>query len=84
MTKLGFTCAMANNCLYVLWEYNKIVLIVLIYVDNMTIAKKEIPGIALFKQNLSKDFEITDLGKLKFILDILVTWDHPNHLIHHN
>jgi len=73
MTKLGFTCAMANNCLYVLWEYNKIVLIVLIYVDNMTIAKKEIPGIALFKQNLSKDFEITDLGKLKFILDILVT-----------
>ena len=73
MTKLGFTCAMANNCLYVLWEYNKIVLIVLIYVDNMTIAEKEIPGIALFKQNLSKDFEITDLGKLKFILDILVT-----------
>ena len=73
MTKLGFTCAMANNCLYVLWEYNKIVLIVLIYVDNMTIAEKEIPGIALFKQNLSKDFEITNLGKLKFILDILVT-----------
>ena len=73
MTKLGFTCAMANNCLYVLWEYNKIVLIVLIYVDNMTIAEKEIPGTALFKQNLSKDFEITDLGKLKFILDILVT-----------
>ena len=84
MTKLGFTCAMANNCLYVLWEYNKIVLIVLIYVDNMTIAEKEIPGIALFKQNLSKDFEITDLGKLKFILDILVTWDHPNDLIYHN
>jgi len=39
----------------------------------MTIAEKEIPGIALFKQNLSKDFEITNLGKLKFILDILVT-----------
>jgi len=73
MTKLGFTCAMANNYLYVLWEHNKIVLIVLIYVDNMAIAEKEIPGIALFKQNLSKDFEITDLGKLKFILDILVT-----------
>jgi len=56
MTKLGFTCAMADNCLYVLWEYGKIVLIVLIYVDDMAVAKKEIPGIVLFKQNLSKDF----------------------------
>ena len=73
MTKLGFTHVMANNCLYVLWEHNKIVLMVLIYVNNIAIAGKGIPGIVLFKQNLSKDFEITDLGKLKFILGILVT-----------
>jgi len=73
MTKLGFTRAMANNCLYVLWEHNKIVLMVLIYVNDMTIAGKEISGTVLVKQNLSKDFEITDLGELKFILGILVT-----------
>ena len=46
---------------------------VLIYVDDMAIARKGIPGVVLFKQNLSKDFEITDLGELKFILGILVT-----------
>jgi len=73
MTKLGFTRAMANDCLYVLWEHNKIVLMVLIYVDDMAIAGKGIPGVVLFKQNLSKDFKITDLGELKFILGILVT-----------
>ena len=73
MTKLGFTCVMADDCLYVLWEHNKIVLMVLIYVDDIAIARKEIPGVVPFKQNLSKDFEITDLDKLKFILGILVT-----------
>ena len=73
MTKLGFTHAMADDCLYVLWEHNKIILMVLIYVDNMAIAGKGIPGVVLFKQNLSKDFEITDLDELKFILGILVT-----------
>jgi len=46
---------------------------VLIYVDDMAIAGKGIPGIVLFKQNLLKDFEIIDLGELKFILGILVT-----------
>jgi len=73
MTKLGFTHAKANDCLYVLWEHSKIVLMVLIYVNDMAVAGKGIPGIVLFKQNLSKDFEITNLGEIKFILGIQVT-----------
>jgi len=81
MTKLGFTCAMADDCLYVLWEHSKIILIVLIYVDDIAIARKGIPGIVLFKQNLSKDFEITDLGEMKFILGIQATRNRSNHLI---
>jgi len=81
MTKLGFTRAIANDCLYVLWEHGKIVLMVLIYVDDMAVAGKGIPGIVLFKQNLSKDFEITDLGELRFILGILVTRDRSKYLI---
>jgi len=40
MTKLGFTHAMADDCLYVLWEYGKIILMVLIYVNDMAIAGK--------------------------------------------
>ena len=84
ITKLGFTHAMANDCLYILWEHGKIILMVLIYVDDMAIAGKEIPEIILFKQNLSKDFEITDLGEMKFILGIQITRDHFNHLLYLN
>ena len=81
MTKLGFTHAMADDCLYVLWEHGKIILMVLIYIDDMAVAGKGIPGIVLFKQNLSKDFEIMDLGKIKFILGIQVTRDQSNYLL---
>ena len=84
MTKLDFTRAMADNCLYILWEHGKIVLMVLIYVDDMAVAGKEIPGIILFKQNLSKNFEITDLGEMKFILGIQITRNHPNYLLYLN
>jgi len=73
MTKLGFTRAMANDCLYILWKHGKIVLMVLIYIDDMAIAGKEIPRIILFKQNLSKNFKIMDLGEMKFILGIQIT-----------
>jgi len=81
MTKLGFTCAMANDCLYVLWEHGKIILMVLIYVNNIAVAGKKISGIVLFKQNLLKDFEIMDLGEMKFILGIQVTQDQSNCLL---
>jgi len=54
---------------------------VLIYVDDIAIAGKRIPRIVLFKQNLLKDFEITDLGKMKFILGIQATQDRSNYLI---
>jgi len=64
---------MANDCLYVLWEHSKIILMVLIYIDDIAVAGKETPGIVLFKQNLSKDFEIMDLGKMKFIFGIQIT-----------
>jgi len=66
MTKLGFTHMMAENCFYVFWKHNKIFLIVLIYVDDIAIAGKEIPGIVLFKQNLSKDFKIINLSQTSF------------------
>jgi len=39
----------------------------------MAVTGKGIPGIVLFKQNLSKDFKIMDLGEMKFILGIQVT-----------
>jgi len=40
--------------------------------------------IVSFKELLGNDFEITDLGKLKFMLGILITQDQHNRLIYLN
>ena len=50
----------------------------------MAVAGPDSYQIISFKNALSKDFEITDLGKLKFILGILITCDHANQLIYLN
>jgi len=78
LSKLGFIHAFADDCLYIKCENGKITLFVLVYVDNMAVAGPDGYQIILFKNALNKDFEITDLGKLKFMLDILVTHDCTN------
>ena len=50
----------------------------------MAVAGPDSYQIISFKNALSKDFEITDLDKLKFILGILITCDHANQLIYLN
>jgi len=84
LSKLGFIYAFADDCLYLKHENGKITLLVLVYVDNIAVAGPDGYWIISFKNTLSKDFEITDLGKLKFILGILVTYDRANRLIYLN
>ena len=84
LSKLGFICTFANDCLYLKHENEKITLLVLVYVNDMAVAGPNGYQIISFKNTLSKDFEITDLGKLKFILSILITCDHTNQLIYLN
>jgi len=50
----------------------------------MAIASPDGIHLVSLKSFLSKDFEITDLGELKHILGILVSRDHPRHLIYLN
>ena len=78
LSKLGFICAFADDCLYIKYENGKITLFVLVYINNMAVAGPNGYWIILFKNALNKDFEITDLSKLKFMLGILVTYDHTN------
>ena len=84
LSKLGFIHAFADDCLYLKHENGKITLLVLVYVDDMAVAGPDGYRIISFKNALSKDFEITDLGELKFILGILVTCDRANRLIYLN
>ena len=64
MKELRFEKANADECLYILREDGKIVLLVLVYVDNTVLASKSTIFIQKFKNNLSKHFDITNLGGL--------------------
>ena len=56
----------------------------LVYIDDMAVSGPNGHYIVLFKELLGNDFEITDLGKLKFMLGILITQDRHNRLIYLN
>jgi len=53
----------------------KIILLVLVYIDDMAMTSSDTFYIMFFKSFLNKDFEITDLGSLSHMLGVLVTRD---------
>ena len=70
---MGFKHILANNCLYIKKENRRITFIVLVYIDNIVIVSLQGMKIIFFKNALNKDFEITNLSKLKCMLGIMVT-----------
>jgi len=54
------------------------------YIDNIAVSGLSNYWILSFKIALGKDIEIIDLSRLKFILGILVTYDHARYLIYLN
>ena len=70
----------ADDYLYI--KQNGNIILVLVYVNDMTVSNLNSYHIISSKTLLDKDFELTDLGKLKYILDILITWSYTNCLIY--
>ena len=63
LSNLGLVRSFADDCLYIKKEKGKIVLLVLVYIDNMAVSGPNGHYIVSFKELLSNDFEITDLGR---------------------
>jgi len=84
LIKFGFTHAFVDDCLYIKRREGRIVLLILVYVDDMAVAGPDGCYIVSFKSFLGNDFKITDLGKLKHMLGVLVTRDHLRYLIYLN
>jgi transposase InsO family protein len=84
LTKNGFTRAQSDDCLYILRENGKIILEVLVYVDDMAVTGPDIGEIIRFKHNLTNDFEITNLGEIRHILGFHVERDRKNRRIYLN
>ena len=69
---LSFEKSQANNCLYILQEKGKIIMLILIYIYDMAVASASIERVETFKAALFQEFEILDLGEFKYILDIQI------------
>ena len=68
----------ANDYLYIMREKDKIVLIIPVCIDDIVVATLGSIYIVSFKTVLSNNFDITNPGKLKFMLGILVTYNYTN------
>jgi hypothetical protein len=77
---LGFNPTISDPCVYIGYLDNEKLLIA-VYVDDLIIASKHVKTISSFKSAFEKYFPITDLGDLKFVLNIEVIRDRPNRRI---
>ena len=82
LIRLGFKQTCADDCLYILRNCGKITLIVLVYVDDMAIAGRNLLKIISFKKDLDKEFDITDLGDIQYILGLKVRRDRSKRIIY--
>ena len=65
LSELGFVKSVADDCLYIKRVKNAATVIVLAYVDDMSVAGPKVEDIVEFKHEINKRFEVTDLGELK-------------------
>ena len=84
LMKFKFKCTFVDDCLYIKKKNKRIAFIILVYINNLVIVGPQKLKIISFKNILNEDFKITDLGELKYILDIMVTWDCANQLVYFN
>jgi len=81
MKGLNLEKSRADDCLYILKEDGVIVLLALVYVDDMAIAGHTPQDISKFKENIKRNFDITEIGELSHILGIQVICNKQSHTI---
>jgi hypothetical protein len=78
MSELGFEKSVADECLYIKRVDGAIVVVVLVYVDDMGVAGPKLKDVVEFKQEIAKRVDVADMGELNFILGIEVTRDRDS------
>jgi hypothetical protein len=72
LESLGFVRSEADHCLYI---HHEMGIYIAIWVDDILIVGKELGNVARVKEWLAAEFEMTDMGELKYFLGIHVKWD---------
>ena len=74
LESMGYTCTEANHMVFIRYQ-DGIMSIIVLYVDNFTLVCKDIKVILCNKKALKVAYNMTDLGKLTYILGIHVKRD---------
>ena len=73
MSKLGFArCESDQAVFYRRCEVTRVLIVVLVHVDDCTVVGKNLVLVEWFKAEIAKYVEITDMGTLHWILGIEV------------
>ena len=81
LKSIGFEPTYSDPCVYINKETG---IIVAMWVDDLMIFGKDMGTINELKVQLSKEYEMKDLGELKYFLSVQVHRDKKNKLIHIN
>jgi Reverse transcriptase (RNA-dependent DNA polymerase) len=79
LVRWGFQQLYLDNCVFVHDEHK---VIIAVYVDDLLILSKELAKVNKIKDLLSKEFEMKDMGELKYFLGIQVHRDQAARTIH--
>ena len=75
MIDIGYICITADHCIY-MRKGTEGSSIMAIHVDDMYAAASNMAEMAKLKEQLGTFFSLVDLGELKWLLGISITWDH--------
>jgi len=81
LTHLGFSRCDVDQAVF-FWREGRAIIIVLVHVDDCTIAATSITLIADFKARISEHVDITNFGELHWLLGIEIKRDQERRTIH--
>ncbi|KAK8930635.1 hypothetical protein KSP39_PZI017057 [Platanthera zijinensis] len=81
LSKLGFKKTAYEPALYSRHTQEATYITLCIYVDDLLITGSDLLGIAMLKDQLKAEFEMTDMGHVKFFLGMQITRNHLGILI---
>ena len=82
MVKIQFHRSHCDNCVYFKFPSKAEFVILLLYVDDILIASNSKSEVEKLKSELSREFEMKDLGAAKRILGIEIKWDRKRKLLY--
>ncbi len=77
---IGLTRCEKDHCVYVRWK-DGFLLIVVVYVDDLTIACDDLGQMDEFKNKIKGRFAVRDLGEINYILKMEISRDRKNRLL---